>query len=78
MLSGKIQVGRSIIPQEVEDWYTMPLPKKIPRSRAKSDKTPDKRILANRYRVEKKLGSGNFGTAWLVTDLKCKDPKDQL
>jgi serine/threonine protein kinase len=30
----------------------------------------DKRILANRYRVEKKLGSGNYGTAFLVTDLK--------
>jgi NIMA (never in mitosis gene a)-related kinase 11 len=30
----------------------------------------EKRIIANRYRVEKKLGSGNFGTAFLVTDLK--------
>ena len=57
----------------------MPLPKKIPRSKgAKPDKAPDKRVLANRYRVEKRLGSGNFGTAWLVTDLKCKDPKEQL
>lgn len=30
----------------------------------------DKRVLASRYRVEKKLGSGNFGVAFLVTDLK--------
>ena len=30
----------------------------------------NKRILAKRYRIEKKLGSGNYGTAFLVTDLK--------
>ncbi len=56
----------------------MPLPKKIPRSRSAKNKDAAKRILANRYRVENKLGSGNFGTAWLVTDLKCKDPKEEL
>lgn len=27
------------------------------------------RILANRYQVIKKIGSGNFGTAFLVKDL---------
>ncbi|XP_070574675.1 serine/threonine-protein kinase Nek11-like isoform X3 [Ptychodera flava] len=32
----------------------------------------DHRVLANRYRVEKKLGSGNFGTAFLVFDMKAK------
>jgi hypothetical protein len=31
------------------------------------------RILANRYRIEKKLGSGNFGTAYLVIDQKNYD-----
>lgn len=36
----------------------------------------EKRMLANRYRIEKKLGSGNYGTAFLVTDLK--DETDQL
>ncbi|CAF0886112.1 unnamed protein product [Brachionus calyciflorus] len=35
----------------------------------------DKRVVANRYRVEKKLGSGNFGTAFLVTDLKTDEFK---
>ena len=67
----------------------MPLPKKIPRSggtgqkqkKDSKDGAPvQKRVLANRYQVEKKLGSGNFGTAFLVKDLKLKnvdDPKDQ-
>ena len=36
----------------------------------------EKRVLANRYRIEKKLGSGNFGTAFLVTDLN--DENEQL
>ncbi|XP_013411835.1 serine/threonine-protein kinase Nek11 [Lingula anatina] len=55
----------------------MPLPKKIPRGRRSSkEEEEEKRILANRYQVERKLGSGNFGTAFLVKDLKCKDPKD--
>ncbi len=35
----------------------------------------DKRVLVNRYRVEKKLGSGNFGTAYLVTDLNADTDK---
>lgn len=50
----------------------MPLPKQLQKPEKK------KRVLANRYRVEKRLGSGNFGTAWLVTDLKCKDEKEKL
>jgi len=60
----------------------MPLPKKIPRARPTPKPAPDtpdedKRVIVNRYRVEKKLGSGNFGTAFLVTDLKAKDNQDQ-
>lgn len=35
-----------------------------------SGQNDNKKILAKRYRVEKKLGSGNYGTAFLVTDLK--------
>ena len=30
----------------------------------------NKRVLAKRYMIEKKLGSGNYGTAFLVIDLK--------
>lgn len=37
------------------------------------DDDDDKKVIGNRYRVEKKLGSGNFGVAFLVTDLKEKD-----
>jgi NIMA (never in mitosis gene a)-related kinase len=29
-------------------------------------------IYKKRYKVDKKLGAGNFGTAYLVTDLKAK------
>jgi len=62
----------------------MELPKKIPRSvlskSAKLSDTPDdkKRVVVNRYRIEKKLGSGNFGTAYLVKDLKTQDLNEQL
>jgi hypothetical protein len=38
-----------------------------------TDDDEDKKVIASRYRVEKKLGSGNFGVAFLVTDLKEKD-----
>ncbi len=30
-------------------------------------------IFKNRYKVVKKLGAGNFGTAYLVTDLQRKN-----
>ncbi len=30
----------------------------------------ENRVVADRYRIERKLGSGNFGTAFLVIDLK--------
>ncbi|KAI8504462.1 Serine/threonine-protein kinase Nek11 [Branchiostoma belcheri] len=54
----------------------MPLPKEMPRSLQKSPKKPkdqeEIRVVDNRYVVEKKLGSGNFGTAYLVRDMKTK------
>lgn len=56
----------------------MGLPKRIPRSRPVSQSAEqDRRVIVNRYQVEKKLGSGNFGTAFLVRDLKSRDPKDE-
>lgn len=56
----------------------MPLPKKFPGSKGdKSKDNSEKQVLANRYQLEKKLGSGNFGTAYLVKDLRCKDPKEE-
>ena len=67
----------------------MPLPKNFPRPMSGGGKVPaatpttttqskpPKRMLANRYQVEKRLGQGNFGTAWLVSDLKYKDPKEK-
>ena len=33
------------------------------------------KVVANRYGVERKLGSGAFGTAFLVTDLKASNDK---
>ena len=46
----------------------MPPPRDVKKQQSLND--DEKRVLANRYRVEKKLGSGNFCTAFLVTDLK--------
>jgi len=37
-----------------------------------------KEVLANRYLVERTLGSGNCGTAILVTDRKERDAKNKL
>jgi len=37
-----------------------------------------KEVLANRYLVERTLGSGNCGTAILVADRKEKDAKNKL
>ncbi|XP_074645702.1 serine/threonine-protein kinase Nek11-like [Tubulanus polymorphus] len=51
----------------------------MPLRRTVKDKaSAKKRVLANRYQVEKRLGSGNFGTAFLVTDLKCTDEANRL
>lgn len=49
----------------------MPLPKKIPRG-GKSKSQDEGRVFANRYRMEKRLGSGSFGTVFLVEDMKTK------
>lgn len=49
----------------------MPPPRDIKKSASINDH--EKRVLANRYRVEKKLGSGNYGTAFLVKDLKTNE-----
>jgi hypothetical protein len=45
----------------------------MPPPREMTKQNDEKRVLANRYRIEKKLGSGNYGTAYLVTDLKDND-----
>lgn len=36
----------------------------------------EKKIRAKRYQIEKKLGFGNYGTAFLVTDLKTDELYD--
>jgi hypothetical protein len=46
----------------------MPPPRDVKKLNSLND--DEKRVLGDRYRVEKKLGSGNFGTAFVVTDLK--------
>ena len=64
----------------------MPLPKVLPKVQkpnpgARLPDTPENRaggagvvrVVANRYSVENKLGSGAFGTAFLVTDRKSSD-----
>ena len=64
----------------------MPLPKNYPRSSAsakaalppgktKCDGGPVVQVLANRYRMGNKLGSGAFGCAYLVTDLKANNER---
>lgn len=61
----------------------MDLPKKMPRNKFGPKAVPElpddeKRVIVNRYRDERKLGSGNFGTAYLVKDLKAKVAEDEL
>ena len=52
----------------------MPLPKTLPTSTGENPSSQQssrpERVLGNRYKVERRLGSGNFGVAQLVTDLK--------
>jgi hypothetical protein len=35
-------------------------------------------IYRKRYQIDKKLGAGNFGTAYLVTDLKAKNEQYEI
>ena len=55
----------------------MPIPKSLLQASGGQnaiDKDPrGSKILANRYNVGTKLGSGNFGTAFLVTDLQTNE-----
>jgi len=54
----------------------MPLPKSYPVASSQSSAaTPSKRTLNGRYVVGKKLGSGHFGTAFLVTDIKANNER---
>ncbi|XP_005105732.1 serine/threonine-protein kinase Nek11 [Aplysia californica] len=39
----------------------------------KDRESKEARVLANRYEIVKKLGSGNFGTAFLCKDRKCNN-----
>jgi len=58
----------------------MPLPARLPSASNKSaDKSSQKpkEVLANRYTIERTLGSGNCGTALLVNDRKDKDDKEK-
>ena len=62
----------------------MPLPKLLPRAaeasgaaavRAPRSAGSEDRVLAGRYRVGSKLGSGAFGCAYLVTDTGAGDER---
>ena len=49
----------------------MPLPKSLPQAAPLSAANKEEvKVMANRYHLERKLGSGAFGCAFLVTDLK--------
>ena len=50
----------------------MPPPKRVARSRPLHvpKETEESRILVNRYDIIKKLGSGSFGTVFLISDIK--------
>ena len=60
-------------------YMSMPLPKDLPQSI--NGAAPLKvgmavvRVLAHRYRVERKMGSGAFGTVFLVTDLQSRNER---
>ena len=60
----------------------MPLPAKLTQKTktrgGKSKSKVEKRVLANRYTVTRRLGSGNFGTAWIILDGKAKEERDKL
>lgn len=52
----------------------MPLPRSLPQSAKNGERRNEStRVLARRYKVERRLGSGSFGTAYLVLDLQSSD-----
>lgn len=57
----------------------MPLPKNLPGTPAaavaSSGGKEGGKVFAERYRQENKLGSGAFGCAYLVTDLKANNER---
>lgn len=56
----------------------MPLPKSLPQTVSEPEKgnvAPLPQVMAERYRVEHKLGSGAFGTVFLVTDLNFRNER---
>ncbi len=64
----------------------MPLPKNLPApsrsavpakatAPSSAKKKEGGRVLSGRYRQEEKLGSGAFGCAYLVTDLKANNER---
>ena len=59
-------------------WRAMPLPKSLPQTVSEPEKgnvAPLPQVMAERYRVEHKLGSGAFGTVFLVTDLNFRNER---
>lgn len=48
----------------------MPLPKKLPLELVSPQKRNHETTFAGHYELSRKIGSGNFGTAYLVLDIK--------
>ncbi|CAK8677291.1 unnamed protein product [Clavelina lepadiformis] len=46
----------------------MPLPSQLPKDLNKSTPSGSSHVVGNRYSVIRKIGSGNFGTAFLISD----------
>lgn len=75
----------TLLPLKYSSNYIMSLPKRMPQKSSRvatasgtEHGNSDKRVILNRYQVERKLGSGNFGTAYLVVDLKTTSLDDSL
>ena len=49
----------------------MPLPKKL----SSHSLSCENKVVAKRYLVQRRLGSGSFGTVYLVTDTNVNDEK---
>jgi hypothetical protein len=53
----------------------MPPPRDVKKQQSLND--DEKRVLADRYRFERKLGCGNFGTAFLGNNLYLLDLRNK-